>query len=129
MKYRVHHCHLICSDLEQMITFMTETLGADLVERRKFGAADGATLDLAGNRINLRVARDDETVVGDASETRYGYDHLGLEVDDVDRAFDDLTAKGYKFTVTPRDADPWRIAFFKGPDNITIELVQVLQFS
>ena len=59
MNYRVHHFHLVCSDLEQMISFMTETLGAELVERRKFGTADGATLDLAGNRINLRVARDD----------------------------------------------------------------------
>ena len=125
MNYRVHHYHLICSDLEQMIAFMTETLGAGLVERRKFGPADGATLDLAGNRINLRVARDEETISGDGSDARYGYDHLGLEVDDVDKAYEELTAKGYTFTIPPRDFDQWRIAFFKGPDNITIEILQM----
>ena len=31
MKYTFHHLHLVCSDLEQMIAFFTDTLGAGLV--------------------------------------------------------------------------------------------------
>lgn len=124
MKSRVHHVHLICSNLEEMIDFFSSSLGATLVARRKFGTADGATLDLDGTMINLRVAREEETVAGDSAQVRYGYDHLGLEVEDVDAAYEELQAKGFSFAAPPSDFEQWRIAFFKGPDNITVELIQ-----
>ena len=93
MTYRFHHIHLICKDLEGMISFFTEALGTTLVERKKFGTADGASLDLQGTTVNLRVAREDEDMAGDASRTTFGYPDL-------------------------------RIAFFRGPEEIIIELVQ-----
>jgi catechol 2,3-dioxygenase-like lactoylglutathione lyase family enzyme len=124
MVYRFHHVHLICKDLEQMITFFTDVLNARLVTRRKFGTADGASIDVQGTTVNLRVAREDETMAGDASQNRYGFDHIGLEVDDVDAAYKDLTQHGYDFFMPPRDIPKLRIAFFKGPEDITIELVQ-----
>ena len=124
MIYRFHHAHLICKNLEQMITFFTDVLNATLVTRRKFGTADGASIDVHGTTVNLRVSRKDEIIVGDASETRYGFDHIGLEVDDVDAAYKDLTDRGFSFFMPPTDIPKLRIAFFKGPEDITIELVQ-----
>ena len=56
MNYRLHHVHLICKDLEGMINFFTDDLGAALVARQKFGTADGASLNLQGTTVNLRVA-------------------------------------------------------------------------
>jgi catechol 2,3-dioxygenase-like lactoylglutathione lyase family enzyme len=126
MTYRFHHIHIICKDLEKMISFFTEIIGAELIERKKFGTADGASLDLQGITVNLRVAREDEEMVGDASQSMYGYDHIGLEVDDVDVAYKDLTQRGYSFFMPPRDIPNLRIAFFKGPEDITIELLQPL---
>ena len=126
MTYRLHHIHLICRDLEGMINFFTDALGAGLVARRKFGTADGATLDLQGATINLRVAREDEVMVGDASQARFGYDHLGLQVDDIDAAYRDLNERGFTFFVEPRNIPDLRIAFLRGPEDITIELVQEL---
>lgn len=126
MPYRFHHIHLICKDLEQMISFFTEVIGAELIDRRKFGTADGASLDLQGTTVNLRVAREDEEMVGDASQSRFGYDHIGLEVDDLDAAYNDLTLRGFSFFMTPQDIPNLRIAFFKGPEDITIELIQKL---
>ena len=126
VNYRLHHFHLICSNLDEMIDFLSEILGARLVARRKFGTADGATLDLNGTLINLRVTREDETVLGDSSQVRYGYDHLGLEVEDVDAAYEELKAKGFSFIAPPQDFENLRIAFFKGPDNITVELLQTV---
>ena len=64
MTYRLHHVHLICKDLEGMIKFFVEALGATLVARKKFGTADGASLDLQGTTVNLRVDREDEVMVG-----------------------------------------------------------------
>ena len=124
MQYRFHHVHLVCKDLEPMISFFTEIIGAELIGRRKFGTADGASLDLQGTTVNLRVAREDEDMVGDASQSRYGFDHIGLEVDDVDGAYKDLTERGYSFFMPPRDIPNLRIAFFRGPEDIIIELVQ-----
>ena len=126
MTYRFHHLHLICKDLEGMIDFFSETLGATLIARKKFGTADGASLDLQGTIVNLRVAREDEDMAGDASRTTFGYDHLGLQVEDVDAAYQDLKKRGFSFFMEPKDIPNLRIAFFKGPEDITIELVQEL---
>ena len=124
MTYRLHHIHLICKDLEGMINFFTNALGATLVARQKFGTADGASLNLQGTTVNLRVAREDEVMVGDASQARFGYDHLGLQVDDVDAAYQDLKKQGFSFFIEPKDIPNLRVAFFRGPEDITIELVQ-----
>jgi len=124
MKYRYHHIHLICRDLPTTEAFFTNDLGATLVERRKFGTADGAILDLGGPRIYLRTRREGDAMAGDSSNPRFGYDHLGLQVDDIDAAHKDLSAKGYVFFMPPQQLGDTRIAFLKGPDNITVELLQ-----
>lgn len=126
MAYRFHHLHIICKDLEKMIAFFMEVLGATLVRRQKFGTADGASLDLQGTTVNLRVSREDEQMLGDASQSSYGYDHIGLEVEDIETVFKDLTQKGFTFTVPPREIPNLKIAFFKGPEDLTIELVEPL---
>ena len=126
MAYRFHHLHIICKDLEKMITFFTEALEANLVERKKFGTADGASLDLQGTTVNLRVSREDEEIVGDASQSSYGYDHIGLQLEDIETVFTELQAQGFSFLVPPKDLPNLKVAFFKGPKDITIELVQPL---
>ena len=126
MNYRLHHLHLICKDLEGMIDFFSEALGATLLARKKFGTADGASLDLQGTTVNLRLAREDEDIAGDASRTTFGYDHVGLLVEDVDAAYQDLKQRGFSFFMEPKDLPGLKIAFFKGPEEITIELVQEL---
>ena len=124
MNYSLHHIHLICKDLEKIIGFFEGTIGARLVERRKFGTADGATLDLGGIDINLRVAREGEEIRENSTPSTYGYDHVGLQVEDVQAAYEDLAGRGYPFFMPPTEAAGLKIAFFKGPENITIELVQ-----
>ena len=126
MTYRLHHLHLICRDLEKMIAFFKEALDAKLVERRKFGTAEGATLDLQGIVINLRVAREGEEIRENLTPSSYGYDHIGLQVEDVQAAYDDISKRGYSFFMPPTKTTGLIIAFFKGPENITFELVQPL---
>ncbi|MBW2480072.1 MAG: VOC family protein [Deltaproteobacteria bacterium] len=124
MSYRFHHVHIVCKDLEKMVRFFTDVLEASLIDKRKFGTADGASLDLNGTTINLRVAREDEEMLGDASQSTYGYNHIGLEVEDIERAHKDLTERGFSFFMPPTDIPDLKIAFFKGPEDITIELCQ-----
>ena len=125
MTFRFHHLHLICKDLENMIGFFTDALGAQLVKREKFGGADGATLDLNGTHFSLRVEKKDEIISGDASQTRYGFDHIGLEVEDLQKAMEELALRGVEFLSEPVDLGEKLIVFFKGPEKITIELLQL----
>jgi len=124
MSYRLHHVHIICKSLEKMINFFTETLGATLIAMRRFGTADGASLDLQGSTINLRVAREDEDMLEELPGKPYGYDHIGIEVDNIDAKYEELKNKGFVFSIPPTDIEKIRIAFFDGPENITIELVE-----
>ncbi len=126
MTYSFHHVHLVCRDLEKMIDFFVEVIGAKLVKRRKFGNAEGAALDLQGIGINLRIAREGEETRDNLTQSTYGYDHIGLQVEDVQAAYDDLTNRGYYFLTPPTKSVGVMIAFFKGPENITIELMQPL---
>ena len=126
MSYRFHHVHIVCKELEKMIRFFTEVLEAKLIDLRKFGTADGASLDLDGTTVNLRVSKEEETIVGDASQSSYGYDHIGLQVEDIETAYTELQAQGFSFLVPPTDIPNLKMAFFKGPEDITIELVQPL---
>ena len=102
MSYRFHHLHLICKDLEKMIGFFTDALGARLLKREQFGGADGATLDLNGTSISLRVEKKDEIIIGDASQTHYGYDHIALQVEDLQKAMQELATKGIRNRVVER---------------------------
>jgi catechol 2,3-dioxygenase-like lactoylglutathione lyase family enzyme len=108
-----------------MIDFFSENFGIRLVEKKQFGGADGAVLDLDGITINLRVAKEDEKMMETTDEIPYGYHHLGIAVDDVNAAYKDLTQKGYTFTAPPKETPNATVAFFQGPDNITIELMQM----
>jgi len=122
--YRLHHVHLICKDLEKMIHFFCDVLGAQLLERKKIGTADAAGLDLQGTTISLRLTQEGEDISEFVSQRRYGFDHIGLQVEDLEAAHRVLTGKGFPFPVPPRDSSIGRIAFFTGPENISIELIQ-----
>jgi catechol 2,3-dioxygenase-like lactoylglutathione lyase family enzyme len=55
----------------------------------------------------------------------YGPEHIGLTVDDVDAACQELRAKGADVAIGPLTRDPGtRLAFARGPDGIMVELVQ-----
>jgi predicted enzyme related to lactoylglutathione lyase len=122
MASTLNHLHIVCKDLQGMIDFFSENFGTSLIAMKQFGGADGASLDLSGITINLRVLQENETL-SDTGKT-YGYHHIGINVDDLDAKYEDLKGKGYAFSVPPKDVPGNRIAFFDGPENVTIELLQ-----
>lgn len=124
MNYQLHHIHLLCSNLKETVKFFSEILGAKFVDWRKFQNADGATLDFNGTNIYLRTAREDEKVIANSNQIQYGYHHIALKVENLDKAFSELSQKGVTFTQMPKDLGNRNVAFLKGPDNISIELIQ-----
>jgi catechol 2,3-dioxygenase-like lactoylglutathione lyase family enzyme len=55
-----------------------------------------------------------------------GYKHICLLVDSVDKEYERLAASGVPFRITPVNVQNVRIAFFKDPDGLEIELIQYL---
>jgi catechol 2,3-dioxygenase-like lactoylglutathione lyase family enzyme len=54
-----------------------------------------------------------------------GLEHIGLTVSNIDSAVAELKAKGVRFTLDPTTVRPGvRIAFLRGPENVSIELIQ-----
>lgn len=125
-KFKTNHLHIICDDLEKMKYFWTHGIGAAFREDRSFGGAAGAVLQLDELQINLRVPKSSETEI-EPNKASLGYDHMGLEVDDIESACSHLAAFGCSIESGPTELSDRKIVFLKGPENITLELIQFLQ--
>ena len=51
-----------------------------------------------------------------------GIDHVSFIVPDVDAAYQELKSKGAKFHIDPVDSGVTRLAFFKDPNGVDIEI-------
>jgi len=121
---RFDHIHVFCSDLDATERWFLEGLGAALVERRQSRGIRLSVLALGGAQILLRGVREGESLAP-AGGRRFGTDHFGLRVPDVDAAIAELRHRGVTIEVEPWDITPTtRIAFVKGPDDVRIELIQ-----
>jgi len=118
-----HHVALTTRDFERLRAFYAQTLGLPLV-----GAFAGYNIVfLAAGSTTIELIEEEGPADG---ADRAGWNHLALEVEDVDAAYAELAAHGVPFTVLPEDFPPeapaLRIAFFTDPDGNLVELVQPL---
>ncbi|NHV06279.1 MAG: VOC family protein [Thaumarchaeota archaeon] len=122
---RFDHVSILTKDLEESVKFYTQVLKFPIVRTIEskdlkivFVDAGNATLELFG------------LVSGEAKFTEekwenVGIKHIALEVDDVEKVCNELKSNGVKFESEPTIAvgGP-KIAFFKDPNGVTIELIQ-----
>jgi catechol 2,3-dioxygenase-like lactoylglutathione lyase family enzyme len=119
----LNHIHIICSDLAASESWFVDGVGAELVERREARGMPTSELRLAGIRLLLRGAHEQE-IVAPGAQRRYGPDHFALEVADVDATVETLRARGVAIAREPADSARNRVAFIQGPDDLVIELVR-----
>ncbi len=126
MKYL--HTMVRVHDLETSLGFYRDLLG--LVETGRYESEEGQV-----TLIYLAAPRDLEQVEAERSpelELTYNWDdevyqggrnfgHLAYEVDDVYVVCQKMLDAGITINVPPRDG---HMAFFRSPDNISIELLQ-----
>ncbi|MDO9711092.1 VOC family protein [Paracraurococcus lichenis] len=121
-RYGFDHIHLRSPDLEATATWFRDKLGAEEV-RRVTGEAPRIDMTLGG--LDLFISQSDNRVAAPPVSPYNGIDHFGLAVQGLDEAVADLKAKGVAFTMEPKQARPGvRICFIKGPQDITIELLE-----
>lgn len=83
-----------------------------------------------GTRIELIEYVRPEGRKVDSKPCNPGVAHIAFLVDDIQQAYEELTSKGVRFVNTPVWAPgndgkgEWGVSYIKGPDDITIELIE-----
>jgi lactoylglutathione lyase len=124
---RILHTMLRVGDLKRSIDFYTNVLGMRVLRQSDY--PDGRfTLAFVGYGAEDEEAVLELTHNWDTSkyDLGTGYGHVALEVDDADRACEDVKKRGGKVT---REAGPMKhgttvIAFVEDPDGYKIEFIQ-----
>ena len=118
--YKLTHIHLTNPEPTKAAKFYTEGMGARVTSERSRPDQEIIDLDLGGIPIGIsnRTGADDSL-----KGLQFGLHHLGLVVDDLDRAADEMKSTGVEFVVKPHSPRPGsKNAFIRTPDGVLIEL-------
>ena len=123
---QIDYTMIIVSDMKRSVEFYRDTLGIPLKfespEWTEF-ATGATTLALHGGGI-AREYQD----TGDQSKTA-GACSIGFNVDDVDRTYEEMKAKGMTFVMPPtqREGEGIRLAVGLDPDGLPISFAQLIE--
>lgn len=139
----IQHISFTVSNLKEALKFFRDVLGLPTTPVREVGGEriekitgfPGARLlisnvitpDSGNVELIEYVAPKGEQI--DLKTCNTGVAHLGFVVEDVQKFYDDLSAKGVQFHHRPLWAEAgalkgWGICYFKGPDGITLEAME-----
>jgi len=117
------HVHLRSPDPEATAGFYEKMFGAEVIRSMQQGKPR-VDLNLGGMRVFIAHVTPDQKAAAAPQSPYLGLDHIGLKVSGIDAAAAELKAKGAQFTMEPTTVRPGvRIAFLRGPQDVTIELV------
>lgn len=125
MLLRCDHVHLIAEDVERTASWYCRVLGARIVFQGQYRGSKVYYLDLAGMMFYVFGQLENEPLAPprDKVYPRYGVDHFGFLVDDLDATLAQLLPAGVVVLEGPLTVRPGlRIAYIEGPDCVRIEL-------
>jgi catechol 2,3-dioxygenase-like lactoylglutathione lyase family enzyme len=121
---RIDHIELVTADTERTVRFYTEVLGFKVRSRFTVpGGLELVYLDLGGTTVELMTYTEMQPAPRAEGE-RLGYRMMALEVDDMQRALDELKAKGIEPSWGPMVRPSYARAEIRDPDGNSIELRQ-----
>jgi catechol 2,3-dioxygenase-like lactoylglutathione lyase family enzyme len=120
--YKQDHIHVTSPEPRRAAQFYIDVMGAKIVDERTIPDRIIIDLDLGGVplRISSRTGADDNL-----GGLKLGLHHIGLLVDDLDKAAELMRPNGVKFIVEPYTTDTGgKIAFIQAPDGVIFDLIQ-----
>ena len=125
-KFWFDHLHLVVPDPEKMADFFVKSFGAEKVSVDKL--PDGrirAELKITGGRMIINTPQPNDIRSPDSPQKRYGTEHFGMKVDELENTLQQCLAAGAKLVLEVTQIRPGtRIAFFMAPDNVLVELLE-----
>ena len=126
MNFVYNHLHFRSSDPDAAAKFYCDNFGAVITGERPLSTTKSISLGLNGTPLLTISGRaEGEDPVPGSTEPRYGLDHFGFEVDDMEAVTVHLKSNGVKF-----NCEPWTmpsgstVAFIEAPDLVSVELIQ-----
>lgn len=122
MSFTLDHVHLRCSDLEAAVEYYQTMLGGEVVGRFQARGMPLVRMKVGGVCLAFSPQRDDEPEP--QRGLHWGAYELGFLVEDVQKTYEELKAKGAEFIIAPTEVRSGvRAAFFMAPDGVRIELL------
>ncbi len=121
---RLIHTCIRVYDLERSIDFYVNKLGFELKRKFELPGADAtlAYLSPPGQEYEIELTYNHGR--GFAYNIGNGYAHMALQVDDLDKVYEEWSAKGVYFRKPPgKIGYGTRIAFAMDPDGYNLELI------
>lgn len=122
MNLTYDHLHLRTPDHEGAAQWFVAMLGGEITNRITTGKP---RVDVKLGGATILITQADASDIAAPDGLNRGIDHFGFAVKGLDAVVAELKAKGVVFTMEPNEARPGiRICFIKGPENISIELLE-----
>jgi catechol 2,3-dioxygenase-like lactoylglutathione lyase family enzyme len=122
MNLTYDHIHLRTPDHEGAAQWFAAHLGGEITGRITTGKP---RVDVKLGGATILITQADASDIAAPDGLNKGIDHVGFAVQGLDAVVAELKAKGVVFTMEPNEARPGiRICFIKGPENISIELLE-----
>lgn len=109
---RLHHTHLMASDLSATIEFWSHCFGASVVADETMAGSRNVFLDIGGGRLNLYDKEPNH---------RGPVNHLGVHVADLADTVERLESAGWRPRPIKVDG-PLSYSMVEGPDGVLIEV-------
>ena len=126
MNFTYNHLHFRSEDPDAAAKFYCDNFGAAITSERPLSTTKSIQLELNGQHLMTISGRaEGEDPVPGSNDPRYGLDHFGFEVDDMEEAAAHLRAHGAHFI-----CEPWTmpsgstVAFIEAPDHVSVEIIQ-----
>lgn len=127
ISYRCDHLHLKAKDVDKTAQWYVSNLGAKITFEGRFKGSKVYYMDISGFNFIvfglLEGEEGDKAPAEPSLRVRFGADHFGFAVEDMDAAVADLRVKGVTFLEEPWSPRPGlKICYIEAPDKATIEL-------
>jgi catechol 2,3-dioxygenase-like lactoylglutathione lyase family enzyme len=119
------HIHLKAENVDVTSAWYQQVLGAQLVATRRFRGSVEHELNLQGTTLVVHGQLERELPLPKSIQPRFGLDHFGFEVQELDALAAALDAKGVIFVERPNLAALGvRLAVIEAPDGVRIEFIE-----
>ena len=122
---QIDYTMVIVSDMDRSVEFYRDTLGIPL----KFQSPDWTEFQTGATTLALHGGgvRRDQAPAGDPSK-QAGTCSIGFNVEDVDKTYEELKAKGVNFVMPPtqREGEGIKLAVGIDPDGLPVSFAQMI---
>ena len=127
INYKCDHIHLKAVDVEKTAKWYVDNIGARITFEGQFKGSKVYYLDVSGFNFivfgHLQGEEGENTPIEPTLRTRFGTDHFGFAVENMQETVADLKSKGVAILEGPWSPRPGlTICYIEAPDKARIEL-------